>query len=121
MATLNQLYARTQWNGDCLEWTGPKNPKGYGQVAHQGVTQPAHRVMWELEFGEIVPYDIYVCHTCDNPCCVNTDHLFLGTPGDNVRDMVAKGRNVAHREDPEEALYHIMKTCLQEMAHNGRD
>lgn len=52
----------------------------------------AHVLAWELAYGA-VPVGLQVCHTCDTPKCVRGDHLFLGTQGDNLRDMWAKGRN----------------------------
>jgi len=51
-----------------------------------------HRVVFEECHGPI-PDGMYVCHTCDNPPCINIDHLFLGTPRDNMLDKVAKGRH----------------------------
>ena len=75
----------------CIEWTGSRNPKGYGQKKVGGKTIFAHRWAWEQANGPI-PDGLHVLHTCDNPPCVNVDHLFLGTNADNVKDRDAKGR-----------------------------
>ena len=77
----------------CLEWGGRLTPNGYGQVTRRGKTILTHRLAWELSNGEI-PDGLFVCHHCDNKRCVNTEHLFLGTPSDNTRDMFSKGRGV---------------------------
>jgi hypothetical protein len=76
----------------CWPWTAYCQPNGYGEFDKKW----AHRVAYELAIGPITPGGT-ICHTCDNPRCVNPSHLFLGTQGDNVRDMVAKGRHASQK------------------------
>ena len=77
----------------CWPWTASTQKRGYGQISVGGRPRIATRVCWELTNGPIPP-GLFVCHRCDNPACVRPAHLFLGTPGDNIHDMDAKGRRV---------------------------
>lgn len=85
----------------CWIWTAGKLADGYGQFWYGGTTVRAHRASYEIHFGHIPDGSGYhgacVCHRCDVRLCVNPEHLFLGTHGDNVRDMYAKGRAVDQR------------------------
>lgn len=81
---------------ECWEWTACRNRKGYGLINILGSSQLAHRVSFSLLVGEI-PGSRLVCHTCDNPSCVNPCHLFLGTHKSNMDDKMAKGRHKCPR------------------------
>ena len=76
----------------CWLWLGTINKDGYGFSHHAREKRPVgvHRIAYELEFG--IP-SAQVLHSCDNPPCCNPSHLFSGTQLDNIRDMIAKGRN----------------------------
>lgn len=76
----------------CMEWTRSTNNKGYGYLRICNKAKLAHRISYERSVGPI-PDDTCVLHRCDNPICINPNHLFLGTRKDNWDDCVRKGRN----------------------------
>lgn len=71
---------------DCVIWQGAKDAAGYGVTWHNNKWCRAHRAVMNAKPGEIVR------HLCDNPSCVNPNHLRLGTSKENSEDMVSKGR-----------------------------
>lgn len=101
----------------CWIWTGWVNPKGYGTISGNLLDGTkvrgalAHRVSWLIHKGQI-PNDgsahgTVVMHKCDNPRCVNPEHLMLGTQADNVRDMDDKGRHVVGEWQKRKGIDHF--------------
>lgn len=77
--------------GECWEWTGSRDSKGYGRLGFRYKALKAHRISL---FGlEDYANPLFACHRCDNPPCVRPDHLFPGSILDNNNDKVSKGRH----------------------------
>lgn len=82
----------TQTKQKCWPWPGNKNRNGYGLIKRDGKQVSAHRVSYAAFVGPIPP-GLNVLHACDNPSCVNPDHLHLGTHEDNVKERVLHNRS----------------------------
>ena len=95
---------------ECWPWLKANR---YGQFyIGNGMAKPAHRVAYELTYGDI-PAGLLVCHHCDNPPCCNPAHLFVGTVQDNMRDKISKGRHKRRDQRPKRQMkgLRIDKEC----------
>ena len=98
---MERFWSKVDRRGECWLWTAGvfmgtagdlPGDRGYGQFHWRGRPDYAHRVSWEMCYGEL-PEGRMVCHRCDNRSCVRPDHLYLGDAGTNSADAVRRGRS----------------------------
>jgi len=93
MNNIEKFMSKVQQTSNCWLWISGKTGLGYGQFCHDGIIEYSHRFSYRAFVGEI-PEGFEVLHKCDNPSCVNPNHLKAGTHKDNMHDMLNKNRNV---------------------------
>lgn len=91
-ARLQKILIETVFDDNCFGWTGTVDVNGYGFIKHNKKYVRTHRVALEYKLGRPIKQNMFACHKCDNPKCINPNHLFEGSHQDNMRDMRNKGR-----------------------------
>lgn len=118
---IDKFWSKVYFTDNCWEWQGGKTGvkgkavSGYGAFWTNGRQRPAHEVAYFLTKG-IIPIGKQIRHTCDNPGCVNPDHLILGTQSDNILDAVKRNR----RNDPlNEQAVKVIRWMLKHCPKRG--
>lgn len=99
-ANSKEILLEEKPNGciECISHT--KDTCGYTRIRYKGKHERLFRVIYQMKYGEI-PKGMLIRHKCDNPSCCNVEHLEIGTPKDNVSDMIQRGRDKYHTKRPE--------------------
>jgi hypothetical protein len=106
----------------CWNWVATKDRDGYGLLTHhRGKQIRAHRASYEFHVAKI-PVGLLVCHSCDNPSCINPNHLFVGTSKENTRDMLDKNRRPVLRGErhPNAKLTNVQVTQIKQLRSENR-
>ena len=101
--------------GGCLEWQGCRNKNGYGKIIVKGVYWYTHRLAYTLHRGDI-PADLEILHSCDNPSCIDPEHLNLGTHSENMKEKTERGGSAQKLTIEDVMLIRQSKEALDDLA-----
>ncbi len=113
-----RFWSKVKKTKNCWLWIGAHDNKGYGDLRINGKNINAHRYAYILKNGKL-DKDVFVCHTCDTPSCVNPKHLWLGSNYDNVQDMVKKMRHTFGERNGQAKLTEEQVKQIRELKANN--
>jgi hypothetical protein len=107
---IERFWSKVKKTETCWLWEAGKFYKGYGLFRYKGKLVRAHRFSWSIFHKQNIPDGMQINHHCDNPACVNPEHLYLGTQKDNRRDSIVRNRTAKGTKNgmythPESRLY----------------
>lgn len=110
----------------CIEFTGVRNNGGYGLISVKLADNlyrmiPAHRALFMAVNRVVLPRDLFVCHACDNPACVNLAHLFTGSALDNTRDCINKNRRAKKHKRHSRVRKHSDEVIIAIKSETGKN
>ena len=114
MTVEERMLSKINKTNYCWLWTDKPDKDGYGKLAIDGKSPRAHRLAYQLWIGPIPLDKPHVCHHCDNPPCVNPEHLYAGTAKDNAKDRATRGRHHESKKNhcPKSHEYNIANTYI---------